>query len=180
VFGLTVEMYNFDRGIKYFSNADVPPPQPHAISGYETVVSHTYGLLGYLMETKWLKPKVMGLDEATLGKRKVDVVHTLLKDDVEGFLSEDLYIDFSIDRKTHLAVRVRYSRMKFGEKGSWNEITVSGYVDVNGIKVPLDETIEGVTGRISVQLNVNYDEGLFSKPPSIAAGPEAWRVKKSR
>jgi hypothetical protein len=130
------------------------------------------------METKWLKPKVMGLDEATLGKRKLDVVHTLLKDDVEGFLPEDLYIDFWIDRETHLPVKVSYSRMKYGEKGSWNEITLSGYVDVNGIKVPLNETIEGVTDRISVQLNVDYDQELFSKPPSIAAGPEAWRVKK--
>jgi hypothetical protein len=180
VFGLTVEMYNFERSVKCFSNADVPPPQPHAISGYETVVSHTYGLLGYLMETKWLKPKVIGVDEATFERRNVDVVHTMLKDEVEGFLSEDLYIDFSIDRQTHLPVEISYSRMKYGEKGSWNETILSGYVDLNGIEVPLKETIDGVTDRIRVQLNVEYDEELFSKPPSIAAGPEAWRVKKSR
>jgi hypothetical protein len=180
VFGLTVEMYNFDRGIKYFSNADVPPPQPHAISGYETVVSHTYGLLGYLMETKWLKPKVIGLDEATFERRKVDVVHTMLKDDVEGFLPEDVYVDFSIDRKMHLPVRVSYSRMKFGEKASWTEIGFPEYIDLYGLKMPTTTEIDGVKDKVIVELNVNYDEELFAKPPSIAAGPEAWRVKKSQ
>ena len=125
VFGLTVEMYNFDTGIKYISNADVPPPQPHAISGYETTLSQTYGLLGYLMETKWLKPKVIGLDEGTFEKRKVDLVFTMLKDDVEGFFSEDLYIDVLINRTPHLPVWVSSSRTSRGEKGSWSEIRFS-------------------------------------------------------
>src|SRR5436190_12184687 len=54
VFGLTVELCDFDNGIKYFINSDVPPPQPHVLAPYETSLSRTYGLLGYLMETKWL------------------------------------------------------------------------------------------------------------------------------
>jgi hypothetical protein len=180
VFGLTVEVYNFDTGIKYLSNSEVPPPQLQAIRADETVLSNTYGLLGYLMETKWLKPQVIGLDEAAIGRRKVDVVHTRLKDDVEGYLPEDLYIDFSIDRETHLPAKVSYSRMKIGEKGPWTEVTLSEYVDVNGIKVPSKISIEGETNRVVVQLNVDYDEGIFSNPPSIADGPGAWRAKKSR
>lgn len=91
-------------------------------------------------------------------------------------MPQDLYIDFSLDRETHLPVKVSYSRMKSGEEGSWTEITLSEYVDVNGIKVPSKTD----TDRIVVRLNVDYDEELFSKPPSIAAGPEAWRVRKSK
>jgi hypothetical protein len=31
-----------------------------------------------------------------------------------------------------------------------------------------------------VMLNVEYNEELFSKPPLIAAGPDAWKAKAAR
>jgi len=173
VFGLTVELYDFDKGIKYFTNSDIPPPQPNVMAPYETSLSHTYGLLGYLMETKWLKPKVTGFKETTLRGRKVDVVHTFLNDSVEGLAPEDFYIDFWLDRETHLPLRVSYTRMQLGQKSSPTNIIFSKYVDVNGIKIPSEND---ASGKVVVQLSVDYNEKLFSKPPSIASGPDAWKA----
>jgi hypothetical protein len=177
VFGLTVELYDFDKGIKYITNSDVPAPQPHAIPPYETVLFRTYGLLGYLMETKWLKPKVTGLNESSLRRRKVDIVHTVLTDHVEGFSPENIYIDFWIDRETHLPLKVTYTLTKLGQRGSPTDIGFPEYVDINGIKVPSKTEIDGVRDSVVVQLNVSYNEELFSRPPLIAAGPEAWKPR---
>jgi hypothetical protein len=30
----------------------------------------------------------------------------------------------------------------------------------------------------SIQLDVEYDERIFERPPSIEAGPEAWRARR--
>jgi hypothetical protein len=50
---------------------------------------------------------------------------------------------------------------------------------VGGIKVPQTSQVEdGGNHRISIQINVDYDESVFVKPPPIEAGPEAWRRKK--
>src|SRR4029077_8921248 len=106
VFGLRGELYDFDQGIKYITNSDVPSPQPQGVVAYETALSHTYGLLGYLMETKWQRPKVIGFDEKQFRGRKVDVVHTVLTDHPEGFVPEFIYIDFWVDRTTHLPSKV--------------------------------------------------------------------------
>jgi len=177
VFGLTVELYDFDKGIKYITSSDVPPPEPRAIEPTETVLSQTCGLLGYLMETKWLKPQVIGLNESSLRRHKVDIVHTVLTDHAEGFLLEEIYVDFWIDRQTHLPTKVSYARTKLGQKGSPMYIALPEYVEVNGIKVPSKTEIDGVRGNVVVQLNVSYEEELFSRPPSIAAGADAWKAK---
>jgi len=142
----------------------------------ETVLFQTYGALGYLMETKWLKPKVVGLNESSLRKRKVEVVHTVLTDHVEGFAPENIYIDFWIDRKTHLPLKVTYTLTTLGQRGSPTDIGFPEYVDMNGIKVPSKTEIDGVRNSVVVELNVSYDEKLFSRPPSIAAGPDAWKT----
>ena len=176
VFGVTVELYDFDKGIKYVTSSDVAAPKPRAIEPNETVLSRTYGLLGYLMETKWLKPKLIGLDESSLHRRKVDVVHTVLTDQPAGFAPEKIYIDFWIDRETHLPAKVVYTLNRPGQKGSPLEVWFPEYVEVNGIKVPSQTEIDGVRDRIVVQLNVSHKEELFTRPPTIAAGPDAWKT----
>ena len=171
VFGLTVELYDFDRGIKYYTSSDVPPPAPHLIDLGETSLSRTYGLLGYLMETKWLKPTITGVSEKKVKRKKVDVVHTFLVDTVADSTVEYFYLDFWIDRTSRLPVRVSFSRTHRGHSGSSMDVSLSSYVDVNGVKVPSKEGGD----KVLVMLNVDYNDELFSKPPSLAAGPDAWK-----
>ena len=177
VFGLNVYVYNFDNGIKYVTNTDIPPPRPRAIEQNETALSRTYGLFGYLMETKWLKPTITGVSEKTHRRKKVDVVHTFLADDVVGLVTKYYYIDFWIDRTTRLPVTVSYSQTHSGRRGPSLDVSFSSYVEVNGVKVPSKDSI---SGEHLVMLNVEYNEELFSNAPTIAAGPDAWKAKAAR
>ena len=62
-----------------------------------------------------------------------------------------------------------------------NVISFSNYTDVNGLKVPSKVTYEdGIDYEVSFQFNVTYDPGVLVNPPTIEAGPEAWRPKRNR
>lgn len=178
VLGLTVEMLNFDSNTRYLITSDNPPPVGQAIPGTETSTSQTHGLLAYLLETKWVKPELVSASTARIGRRTVDVVHTKLRDDVKGYLSDDKRIDFAFDRETHLPIRVSYYHKRGDTKVLDVAENLSDYTEVNGIKVPQKGEADGSVDKISIQINVPYNEDIFTKPPSVAAGPEAWKVAK--
>ena len=57
--------------------------------------------------------------------------------------------------------------------------SLADYVEVNGIKVPQKLTPEnGPAYSSQIQINVDYNEGIFVKPTIIEAGLEAWKVAK--
>lgn len=178
VFGLTVEMLNFDSNTRYFINSDNPPPVSLSIPSNETSAAQTYGLLAYLLETKWVKPVLVSASTARIRRRTVDVVHTKLRDDVKGYLPDDKRIDFAFDRETHLPIRVSYYHKRGDEEVLDVAENLSDYTEVNGIKVPQKGEVDGSVEKISIQINVEYNEDFFNKPPSIAAGPEAWKIAK--
>jgi len=178
VLGLTVETYNFDSRVNYIITSDDPPPIPQAIRPSETSKSHTHGLLSYLLETKWLKPELVSAKTERIRRRTVDVVRTTLRDDVEGFSPENKYIDFAFDRETHLLIRVSYYHKRGYEEVLDVAENLSDYTEVNGIKVPQKSEVGGSIEKISIQINVPYNEDIFTKPPSVAAGPEAWKIAK--
>jgi hypothetical protein len=177
VFGRTVETYNFDAGIRYYSNSDDPPPKPRAILPYETAQSRTYGLLSYLMETKWLKPILIRSAVGREGGDLVDIVYTKLLDRAEGFETEEVPIDFALDRRTHLPVRVTFYS-KLGKPSVVEHL--SDYTEVNGIKVPSVNKIDGRVDTIKIQFNIPYDKDILNKPPLLSAGSEAWRPHDGR
>jgi hypothetical protein len=178
VLGLTVETYNFDSGVNYIITSDDPPPIPQAVRPSETSISHTHGLLTYLLETRWLKPELISASTERIGQRMVEVVHTTLRDEIDGFVPENKYIDFAFDRETHLPIRVSY----FHKRGDTKVLDVaenlSDYTEVNGIKVPQKGEVDGSVEKIRIQINVPYNADIFTKPPSVAAGPEAWKITK--
>lgn len=178
VFGLTVEMLNFDSNTRYFINSDNPPPRLLSIPSNETSAARTYGLLAYLLETKWVKPVLVSASTARIGRRTVDVVHTKLRDDIKGYVPDDRRIDFAFDRETHLPIRVSYYHTR-GDKDVLDVAeNLSDYTEVSGIKVPQRRQVGESVDKISIQINVKYNEDFFTKPPSIAAGPEAWKIAK--
>ena len=114
----------------------------------------------YLMETRWVKPTPLGVTEEKIGMKKVDVLRTRF---------ENKRVDYSLDRKTHLPLRVA---LFYGDSDRATlTIDLSDYMSVNGIQMPGRQK----RGEISFQINPPYDEGVFTRPPSAEAGPEAWR-----
>jgi len=114
----------------------------------------------YLMETRWVKPIPLSVTNGSIGLKKVDVLHTRF---------ENKKVDYFLDRKTHLPLRVAVF-YNDSERATLT-IDLSDYVIVSGIQMPSKQK----RGRVSFQINAPYDDSLFSRPPSVDAGPKAWR-----
>lgn len=114
----------------------------------------------YLMETRWVKPLPLSVTNGSIGLKKVDVLHT-------GF--ENKNIDYFLNRKTHLPLRVAV--FYHGSDRATLIIDLSDYVTVSGIQMPGKQK----KTPINFQINPPYDAGIFTRPPSVSAGPHAWQ-----
>jgi hypothetical protein len=125
----------------------------------------------YLMETKWLRPVLTGARIERSGSKKFDVV--------EATWGRER-IEFYLDQKTHLPAKIVF-RVKFAlsKSGEYAIVFVlDDYVEVNGLKLPSKVARGKDKNETTYQLNVDYDEGLFTRPPVITDGPDAWQPKK--
>jgi len=170
VFGLRITMYNYQTKTKYVITDGEPnhPAEPIAENELARRGFPVTQLI-YLMESSWLKPKPVKVTTEQIGSRFVDVVQT----EVDG-----QRYDFAIDSETHLPVRfTSYSEYK--GKAYSNANNLSDYTDVDGIRVPLTIELEdGHTEKSNIMFNVEYDERIFTNPPSIEAGQKAWMKGK--
>lgn len=167
VFGLRVQMYNYETSTKYTISEGEPNRQLEPINEMDRKTRDIlWALLPYLPETKWLKPELVGVKVGMVGIQTVDIVETNVK---------GKRVDFAFDRKTHLPIRVSYYRT-IKNKTYVTPIDLADYVEVGGIKLPQRLRYEDSTrDKQSYQLNVEYKEDIFTKPTRIEAGPEAWK-----
>jgi hypothetical protein len=114
----------------------------------------------YLLETRWVKPAPVGVSEGRIGLKKVDVLHARFR---------ETRIDYFLDRKTRLPLRVAVTE----DPRQREPVTYdfSEYVNVGGVMMPDKQR----RGHINFQINPPYDEAVFTRPPSLEAGPHAWR-----
>jgi hypothetical protein len=172
VFGLWVKRYNFETKMKQVITDGEPNHPPEAISDDELASRKElpFSQLIYLLESKWITPKPLKVNPERIGLQVFDVVQT----EIEG-----RRVDFAMDRKTHLPVRIT-TYDEFRGKVYPNVLRLSEYAAIDGIKVPLTlEMSDGHKEKSIVKFNVEYNEEIFTKPLSIEAGPEAWMKSKN-
>ncbi|SRR6266498_209880 len=121
----------------------------------------------YLMETRWIQPTPVSARKDSIGFKTIDVVVTQL---------EDKRIEYYLSRETHLPQRVvtfrgAFHGVSYRARSSYD---FSDYMIVNGIQMPGKQK----RGRINFSINPAYDDGIFSRPPSIKAGLKAWQPRK--
>jgi hypothetical protein len=167
VFGMSIHLHNFESN-KHVSYVDtgkgarvVPILQPSKRNLIQLQ-------LHLLAQTKWVKPIPQSFRTGKLGDREVDFVETT----VLNFPSNEQKVEFALDRKSHLPLRVIYYWVINGKELSGG-VSLSDYMDVDGIKMPAKV---GVV-RSKYQLNVEYDVRIFEQPPSLTAGIEAWKKR---
>lgn len=114
------------------------------------------------------------------------VTPTLIRASIDGrdikldaTLDEQMYT-FYLDRRTHLPSKV-VSRIETRYGFASDTYELSDYALVDGIQLPRSvHTQMNESGffkdRVEYEINVAYDERVFSEPPSLAAGPQAWRL----
>jgi hypothetical protein len=115
----------------------------------------------YLLETRWVKPTPVSVTKEKIGFKKVDVLHTLFR---------DTRVDYFLDAKTHLPVRV--SIFYSASARPTISVDLSDYAQVGGVLMPGKQK----SAKINFQINPTYDERVFTRQPSIEAGPKAWQV----
>ena len=135
------------------------PPLSKDSEGYKALLSTQ---LIFLLETEWVKPTIINSTSSRVGRRSVNVVETI----VEGNR-----VDFVFDQKSHLPVQVRYYDVP-------RTHAMSDYTNVDGIMMPTKIDYGEGKYKVRIELNVQYDESIFVKPPPMEAGPEAWRPKQ--
>lgn len=118
----------------------------------------------YFMETQWVRTKPIRSHSDVIGFfQKVDVVEAIVNNQ---------RVKFYLDSRTHLPMRIEITTaLQETETDFTKTVTLSDYTDVNGIQMPRKVDVF----RTNYQINVEYDEGIFGRPPTIEAGPEAWR-----
>jgi hypothetical protein len=161
-FHLSVGMLNVERNLRcmIYAGASKPVcgPAKQGSSPPEAGINQMQYL--YLMETRWVKPVPLSVWRDSIGLKKVDVLHTRF---------ENEKVDYYLDRKTHLPLRVAV--FYGGSNHATLQIDLSEYVSVDGIQMPGKQK----SAKISFQINPPYDESIFTRPPSIELGPHAWQ-----
>ena len=148
-----------DKRCTFYQGASKPVCGP-ARQGTSQQEGLTQAQYLYLMESQWVKPQPIGVSTRTIGGNKVDVVRTKF---------ENKTIDYFLDRKTHLPVRVEV--FYNGSAHSTLTTEFSNYSMIDGINLPTKQK----STRINFDINTAYNAALFDRPPSIDAGPDAWK-----
>lgn len=180
IWGLHMEMKNYETMKKYIVSdggpfIDIKTWKPKErgivedIDPKEASDDQDMLILIYkLLETKWVQPKIEKLTSGKVGRKKVNVIQTRIYND---------RLDFMFDKVTHLLLRaVYYSKWGFAHGERYED-----YVDVDGIMLPTEVIVESPhfgesTHYRTYQINVEYNENLFKKPPlPIEEAMDAWK-----
>lgn len=133
----------------------------------------------YLMETRWVRPKPVRTRTEGKGKKQQDVIETEVG---------QLRIDFYLDRKTHLPVKLvteDYPGDPRMPRSMNLMVEFEDYAEVDGIQMPrrvtrqplLTQVVRRDTERARYRFNVTYDEDIFNHPVSRKAKPRDWEHK---
>lgn len=136
----------------------------------------------FLLETKWARPTPVRIRSERVGKERLDVIETVF----DGFTTYKTWgLDYYVDPES---LEIKHVAWKIGESQPWHVYHFGPSVVVNGITVPSTFGVSSASVKsdqwskspmipISFQFNVDYNPQLFVVPPSVAAGPDAWKPK---
>ena len=148
----------------------------------------------YLLEMRWMQPRPLRVSRQKFGKETLDVVKTLLTDEHTLEEMQGNRLDFAVDPETLL---VRYV-ISYYEGMYASVYAFDRYALVDGIQMPGRYALSTIYRRLKkdfhkrlkeekkrfyyralkFRFNVEYNKKLFKQPPSVAAGPNAWKPEK--
>ena len=125
--------------------------------------------LSEMIESPWLQLVPFKATSQRIKSKTFHVVYVRAGDRVAKYY---------LDTKTYHPARIEIMTLSDMEKTS-GTYQFFDYVEVDGIQVPSKRRQGGSRKiRITYQFNVEYDPGIFERPPTVEAGPDAWRVKR--
>ena len=174
IFGFSIRTYNQDRNIDLWytdrgKGGHVGRPVD-LVHGKADLITLYDVQLRYFMETKWVRPIPVSVDQTKLGRHSVDIVQTIVKGYPTKDGKDEERIAFALDRQTHLPLQVIYYTVTFGKEYSGG-VPLSDYMDVGGMQMP--SKVYGLKSQY--QINVDYNEKTFLREPNVEAGIEQWK-----
>lgn len=173
VFGITQSMFNFDNKLTYFGGEKTNVETLNTNSpGMKNYKGYQNPQILYLMESRWLKPEIIGMRSGNADGADVQIVETRF---------DGRRIDFALDPKTFLPAQIEFYDTGFDGGLRLRTARLWNYIEVDGIKVPQemsysDTITRGGTEKLTIQFNVEYDPDIFIKPPAKLT-PDAWKKK---
>lgn len=175
--GTNVLMYNYLTNIGYRIKSDLYPfSYPLTNEPKELTLSE---LLPNLLETNWIKPKLLGAEVTKINGQEFDVVCVEISYSANQKPVTDRH-DYIFNQQTHLLFQdIRYFDKKIG--GGYLTTEYSNYVETKGLKFATKTIGKFKDGKIwnnseyLVEVDVDYREDLFDKPPSIKDGSDGWK-----
>lgn len=163
--GTYVNMNNLAKDLYYVSD-NVDNPNAFTEMSKTGDIELADVQLYFLLETKWVKPIPFDFTVENLNEKQTDVVKTMVG---------DKQVNFFFDKNSHLLLKIGFVS-KSGKMNYW--VSFSDYVLLNGIQIPTKVGyISDKKSITNIKFNVDYDKNLFETPPTIAAGPDAWKPK---
>src|SRR5882672_1998538 len=106
IFGFSLRMYDQDRNIHLWysdrgKGGSVGIPKDY-VGGRSGLITLYDAQLRYLMETKWVKPQPIRVEEGSVDGRSVDIVQAIVKGYPTRDGTDQVKIGFALDRQTHL------------------------------------------------------------------------------
>lgn len=189
-------MQNLDLGLSYSLNQDIaePPRNLGRNSAREVLWPVFYAQLYFLLETQWIKPLPLKVYAGRIGNRPVDIIQTIVQyADAPRANPNGYRVDFHLDKQSHLPLKVAFPAGDDGSvfprdsegtnygRGTYY-VTFADYADMSGIQMPrrVGYLADKPHASLRVRVNVEYDPGIFERPPSLKAGPDAWRPHKQQ
>jgi len=180
--GTVVSTHNFATNIGYIVKSDEYWPS-YPLTGVSKEL-YLAGMLNRLLETKWIKPTLLGAETTVINKKPYDIVCleiTFPKNQKDNELVRVRH-EYVFDKVTHLLFRdIRYFTQKEGGGNYFEEY--SNYKEVKGVKMATSYfgrySNGGVAPKVEsiIDLDVEYRKDLFDKQPSIKDGKDGWKPK---
>lgn len=173
VFGRTAVMLDYENMTEYFwadgrKNVLAEPMPNEYARGLKAYQNTT---IFYLMESRWLKPTLLGMKSSSINGEKVFVIET----DMDG-----RRVDFGVSHKTYLPIKIFLYDVGSNGVTYKHEMLLEDYKEIDGIKVPLRTKYDDQGWETStIQFNVDYDPSIFLRAPDNL-GPDSWRPKSNR
>lgn len=165
--GLSIAMYNLEKGLGYSIMGDDPAPQLQGNAQYGEQMLLRNQVM-YFMETRWVRPVPTDAKEGVLDGKPVDVIYARL---------DRWTLKYVLDRATHLPLVFEFYTRP--EHEGVLPRRLADYVAVDGVQLPSRVRYAPKAAFVEqfYLINPRYDERLFERPPSIEDGPDAWRPR---
>lgn len=137
----------------------------------------------FLLETKWARPSPVRIRTERIGKERLDVIETVFDQFPPPYRNWGL--DYYVDPES---LEIKHVAWTTGGQRPFHVYHFGRGTVVDGIMVPCmfgvsmgsekkDQWSNTAMRPMSFKFNVDYNPQLFEVPPSVAAGPDAWKKK---